>query len=264
MRDAHGTGQAATLSNDLGSGFRDHVRTPKDESGFPTKSLHVRVLVLSDVRFVRESLAELFARDHTLKRADCGAALDEAFAQIAALRPDVVLVDAAFPNGVEAVKRIREVAPEARIVALALAETEESIIAWAEAGISGYIPKSAALNDLAGVLKNIIHGEQPCSARVTASLLRRIGHSTAAVNGESHPAGGMTLTRRELQIAQLIGRGLSNKEIARHLKIELATTKSHVHNLLAKLNLQRRTQVAFWLHRHVGRGIGLCTQSLQD
>jgi DNA-binding NarL/FixJ family response regulator len=253
VRDAPGTGEAAILSNDLRSVPPKHVRISEDESGFPTKSLHVRVVVFSDVRFVRESLAELLARDRTLTLADCAAGLDEALAQLSVLHPDIVLVDAAFANGLEAVRQIRDVAPKVRIVALALAETEESIIAWAEAGISGFIPKSAALSDVTHALRNVMHGEQHCSARLAASLLRRIGHSVA-VNGEIHPAGGITLTRRELQIAQLIGRGLSNKEIARYLKIELATTKSHVHNLLAKLNLQRRTQVAFWLHRHVGRG----------
>jgi DNA-binding NarL/FixJ family response regulator len=254
VRDARGTGEAAALSNDLRSMPRLHARTPEDESSLPTKSLHVRILVLSDVRFVHESLAKLFARDRTITLADCAAGLDEALAQLFALHPDIVLVDAAFANGLEAVRRIRDVAPEVHIVALALAETEESIIMWAEAGISGYIPKSAALSDVTRVLRNVMHGEQHCSARVSASLLRRIGHSAAFANREIHPAGGITLTRREFQIAQLIGRGLSNKEIARHLKIELATTKSHVHNLLAKLNLQRRTQVAFWLHRHVDRG----------
>lgn len=262
MRDAPGTGQAAILSNELRSVPPQYVETSKDESGVFRKSPPVSVFVFSDVRFLRESLAERFARDHTFMLVDYGAELDEALAQIPLLEPDIVLIDAAFPDGLAAVRRIRDVAPRIRIVALALAETEESIIAWAEAGISGYIPRSAALSDLAGVLKNIIHGEQPCPAHVTASLLRRIGHSSAPVNGGSHPPGGMTLTRRELQIAQLIGHGLSNKEIARHLNIEPATTKSHVHNLLAKLNLQRRTQVAFWLHRHVGCEIGSPARTL--
>ena len=88
-------------------------------------------------------------------------------------------------------------------------------------------------------------GKQPCSASVAAGLLQRIATSVAPQ--PKSESATQTLTPRELEIVRLISVGLSNKEIARRLNIGLATTKSHVHNALAKLNVQRRGQVASWM-----------------
>jgi two-component system nitrate/nitrite response regulator NarL len=95
--------------------------------------------------------------------------------------------------------------------------------------------------------------EQPCSARVAAGLLRRL-RRMANSNREGDDARSLpTLTVRETQVIELICAGLSNKDIARRLNIGLATTKAHVHNLLGKLNMQRRTQAALWIREHQGR-----------
>jgi two-component system nitrate/nitrite response regulator NarL len=135
-------------------------------------------------------------------------------------------------------------------VALGLAETTDDVIAWAEAGIAGYVPRTAAMADLVACLHDIVRGEQACSRRVAAGLLRRI-----SADARFSPIGRFSpdarsrepeLTAREEQIVLLLCAGLSNKEISRRLNIGLATTKSHVHNLLAKLELDRRGQVVRW------------------
>jgi DNA-binding NarL/FixJ family response regulator len=157
----------------------------------------------------------------------------------------VVLLDAAFPDGLRAVGHIRAATPRTRVVALALTETEQNVIAWAEAGIAGYVPSTAAIGDLAATLTAILDGAQNCSARVAAGLLRRIAEGKARASLVE--ASVSPLTVREQQIIDMIGAGLSNKDIARRLNIGLATTKTHVHNLLSKLNIQRRGQAAVWL-----------------
>jgi DNA-binding NarL/FixJ family response regulator len=204
-------------------------------------------LILSDTRFLREGLVEILGRNQAVTSADD---LGEALEMLLAAPRDMVLLDAAFPDGLVAVRRIRELAPDVRIVALAVAETAENVIAWAEAGVTGYVPRTAALSDLLAMLQSIMLGEQACSAQVASGLLRRIakpaGASIERPNGLSSPA----LTEREAQIIQLIVQGLSNKEIARRLNIGLATTKSHVHNLLTKLKLERRGQAALWMREH--------------
>ena len=93
-------------------------------------------------------------------------------------------------------------------------------------------------------------GEQVCSGRVAAGLLRRIAHTASANTRRNGLAAIPALTRRERQTAKLIKSGLSDKEIARRLNISLATTKSHVHNLLGKLSLRRRSEVADHLRGH--------------
>lgn len=205
----------------------------------------LRIVVVSEIRFLREGVAEIFERGPAAAIVGLYADLVEAVLS-PALRPDIVLLDAALPDGPATVSRLHDVAPDVRIVAFAVRETEEDVIAWAKAGIIGYVPSTAAWADLARLVMEIHAGEQLCSTRVTAGLLRRIA-LTASFGNDSDVAS--PLTARERQAAELIGAGLSDKEIARRLNISVATTKSHVHNLLGKLNVQRRGQVVARLGR---------------
>jgi DNA-binding NarL/FixJ family response regulator len=209
-----------------------------------------RLLILSDIRFLREALAEVLARDGAFAIAGIAADLDEALAISRAGPPQIILIDAALPDGLAAARCLEELGRQIPIVALALAETEADVIAWAEAGISGYVPRSAALAELVGFLQDIVRGEQTCSARVAAGLLRWISSASRATGQPRPPARPPGLTAREEQVVRLICAGLNNKEISRRLNIGLATTKSHVHNLLGKLELERRGQVARWSRDH--------------
>jgi DNA-binding NarL/FixJ family response regulator len=195
---------------------------------------------------MREGLATVLDRDPLLSItglcADFGDGLE-------LLRDvDVVLLDARFPNGTTAVRRILATAPEAKVVVFAVTETEENIIAWAEAGTAGYIPTTAALQDLVHLLFAILRGEQICPGRVTSALIRRVADpATNSTRGMLSPQLAPMLTIREREIIGLVCSGMSNKEIARRLNIALSTTKSHVHNILGKLNLRRRGQAAPWM-----------------
>ncbi len=208
------------------------------------------IVILCDIRFFRESLVDILGRDRTLKILGAMADYGETFERSLALRPDIVLIDTALPNGLAAVRRTRLLAPWVHVVAFAMAETEENVVAWAEVGAAGYIPRTAGLAELVSMLQNVMRGEQVCSSRVASCLMRRIANPTGRSKSEGKPCDPPPLTRRELQIVQLINAGLSNKEIARRLNIGLATTKSHVHNVLGKLRLGRRGQAALWMREH--------------
>jgi two-component system, NarL family, nitrate/nitrite response regulator NarL len=129
-------------------------------------------------------------------------------------------------------------------VALGVAETESDVIAWAMAGAAGYVARSVGLAEVVDVLRDIARGELSCPPRVAAMLFQRIGVLAGDHPAHGEPVAASALTARELQIARLVGAGLSNKEIARQLGIGVATAKSHVHNVLTKLNVERRSQVA--------------------
>jgi DNA-binding NarL/FixJ family response regulator len=211
---------------------------------------------VSETRFFREGLAEIFGRDPSLSIAGAAAGIVETLEHIVTARPDIILLDTALTNGLSAASRIRQAAPDAHVVALAIAEREEDVIAWAEAGATGYLPRGTALADLGGVLHQILDGRLGCSGSMAESLLRRA--RDPVTNDEkvgSFPAS-LVLTRRERQIARLMGDGFSNKDIARKLRIAVSTAKSHVHNLLDKLKLQRRSQVAAWLHGRPSKSVG--------
>jgi len=213
------------------------VRKACDDPG------QVGIVIVSEIRFLREALAEILSREKSMSILGVSGSLLEAVSMCIAVRPDFILLDAAFGSALAAVGALRNATPNARVVGLAIAETEQDVISWAEAGAAGYVPKTAALSDLVHVIGDINSGAQPCSGLVAAGLLRRLRY--LASDGRAHNALWSTnaLTARELEISMMISTGLSNKEIARRLNIGLATTKSHVHNLLRKLNVHRRGQV---------------------
>jgi two-component system, NarL family, nitrate/nitrite response regulator NarL len=218
----------------------DHARSDRS----------LRIMLVWGVRFTAEGLAEILERDPSLSVVGLCFDLSEAVALSPALQADVVLLDARIPEGMAAVRRALDIAPGMRIVVSAVRETEDDIVAWAEAGVIGYIPRTVALTDFVRLIMDIHSGEQMCSRRVAAGLLRRIAVTSRQSPGRNVSLSRPALTKRERQAAELIRSGLSDKEIARRLNISLATTKSHVHNLLGKLNVQRRSQVADYLREY--------------
>jgi two-component system, NarL family, nitrate/nitrite response regulator NarL len=205
------------------------------------------VLVVTDVRFYREGLAELLSRSPDIAIAGTAAG-DDACERLRECGADIVLLDTRVANGFETTRRIAADAPDVKVVALALQETDDDIIAWAEAGVAAYVPRDASIAELIAAVERTARGELLCPPRIAASLLRRLGRVRPVAAAVAPAAAEEALTQRERELLPLIEQGLSNKEIARRLGIQLATVKSHVHNILEKLHLHRRIQIAT-LHR---------------
>jgi two-component system nitrate/nitrite response regulator NarL len=198
----------------------------------------MRVMVCSHIRLYRDGLAGfLNTIDGLVLVATTGN--DERCVQAArSLLPDVVLLDAATPDGAATVLLLRRAAPGLRVIALAVPDDEAGLIALAEAGVAAYLTGEESLEDLRGVLAAVERGEARCSPRIAALLLGRL--TALACDRESERAARVALTPRELEIVELIAQGLSNKQIALSLRIEVATVKNHVHNILEKLGVDRR------------------------
>ncbi len=201
----------------------------------------IRVAIVADTRLYREGLAQVLSRDSRICVAATVARRDEALASLPDLQADVVLVDMAMPESLGALRAIVERVPDGRVIAIGVLEDDDEVLSCAEVGAAGYVPREASLDDLVTVIESVARGEAICSPRVTASLLRRVA-ALAAGNGGGLPRA--QLTSREREIVGLIDRGLSNKEIARDLGIEVATVKNHVHNILEKLQVHRRGEAA--------------------
>lgn len=211
----------------------------------------LRVLIVSDVRVVQEGLHSVLAgRDEV----EVVSTVDTLHAreQSAQLHPDVVLFDAARHDSVDLLKDLVASAPNSRVVAFGVKDTDEEILALAAAGTAGYVCNSAETSDVVKVLERVMCDELPCSPRAAASLYRRVatlsrrdsGTGDAHANGNGSGHDGVPLSRRELQIAHLIDSGLTNKQIGRELGIEAATVKNHVHNMCEKLDVHRRGEAA--------------------
>jgi two-component system, NarL family, nitrate/nitrite response regulator NarL len=222
--------------------------------------LPLRVLFVSDVRFLRESLPKILHQQSELSIAWVAEDQNQALELVLAVHPDAVLLDTALPSGIDAVASIVAAVPDIPVIALAMVEAEHEILTWAEAGITGFVPRSASISDIIRTVSLAVHGEQICSARVAGSMIRRLRQLAVLTREERYGPVVERLTAREQEIAELIAQGLSDKLIARHLHIAVATVKCHVHNILDKLKLQRRGNVALWIRQQVNRVVSIALE----
>jgi DNA-binding NarL/FixJ family response regulator len=214
----------------------------------------VGVLVVADVRLYREGLSLVLscASDITV----VGVAADEQDARelLRETPPAVVLVDIGTRRGLQSLGSIVVSAAETPVVAIGIDGAEADIIACAEAGVAGYVTREGSGDDLIAAVVAASRGELECSARVAALLFKRVA-SLAAEQRSASQQPEPPLTRREQEIVELLGHGLSNKEIAARLHIEVATVKNHVHRIIEKLKIRRRGEVPAAMRRRAGPAV---------
>jgi DNA-binding NarL/FixJ family response regulator len=200
----------------------------------------IRVMVVGDVRLYREGIAASLEHRADLEVV-CLARSGDALARAGECDVDVVVLDMAMAESLDLVRRLTGAVSGLRIVAFAVEETEHDVLLCAEAGAAGYVPPDGTLDDLMNTIRSVARGELLCSPRIAATLFRALRVQTPEVSVDRL---ALTLTAREREIAPLLERGLSNKEIAAQLNIEVATVKNHVHNLLEKLQVSSRGEAA--------------------
>jgi two-component system, NarL family, nitrate/nitrite response regulator NarL len=200
-----------------------------------------RLIIVSDARLYREGLALSLAHIDRVVVVGIADTLAAALTCIGECSPDVALLDVAMPDAFTLPDAVVAARAVVKIVAFSVSETEDDICACAEAGIAGYVPRNGSREDLVTAVENAIRGEVICSPRMAASLFRRLAVRVRTIG---LPGPEATLTGREHDIVALIDGGLSNKEIARQLKLSTATVKNHVHNILDKLQVPRRGAAA--------------------
>ena len=203
----------------------------------PESPQSLRVFVLGETRVYREALIASLRSHERLDpvgNSDCA----QAAALIGEARPDIILLDAAVLTNPDIAQTILQAAPQAKTVALGVSEADHAVLSCAAAGVNGFAPRDASIEDLIAIIEGVIRNELVCSPRIAASIYHRL----SAYCGRQPRPG--SLTRRELQIIDLVDKGCSNKEISRQLRIGTATVKNHVHNILEKLDVHRRGEAA--------------------
>jgi DNA-binding NarL/FixJ family response regulator len=217
-------------------------------------TMPVRVLIVDDQALFREALATLLEVRPEIRVVGEAANGAEALDRVAALRPDVVLMDLHMPvlDGIGATRRVRVEHPDVQVLALTTFDDDEDVFAALRAGAVGYLLKDVSSDRLVEALLAARRGESVLQPSVAAKLVARFARMT---DGEAAPRPQplvVPLSERELEVLRLLAEGSSNREIASALFLAEGTVKNHVTNLLGKLGARDRTQAALR-----GKALGL-------
>ena len=211
----------------------------------------IRIFLLDDHEVVRRGVANLLELEGDLTVVGEAGSIAEAMARVPATRPDVAVFDVRLPDGsgVEACRDLRDRTPGTVYLMLTSYADDEALFEAIMAGASGYILKDIRGNDLVDAIRTVASGKSLLDPALTQRVLERI---RAGRDGD----GRLTaLSDQERRILELIGEGLTNRQIGDRLHLAEKTVKNYVSSLLAKLGMERRTQAAAFVTRmHVTQG----------
>ena len=208
----------------------------------------IKVLVADDHRLFRQGLISLMkTHDDLVEVVGEAASGAEAVQMAVELQPDVVLMDIYMPgvDGLQATQQIKASFPNIAVVMLTSSESDEHLYEAVHLGASGYLLKSLDAEELFDLLNGVMRGEAAMTRVMAARLLK--GIASESVKNIPHVAE--SLTDREIDVLRLVAKGHSNPQIAEELCITVNTVKTHLNNILTKLNLENRTQVAAYAVR---------------
>lgn len=200
----------------------------------------IRLLLIAEVRLYRDGLAQALRRRAEVSVVGLTGEW-VAGVQLAVNRtPDVILLDVGVPDVGAVTRALLTHAPAAKVVGLGVAESEEIVLACVQAGMTSYVPCEASIDDLVAVVESVVRRPLLWPSDIVAALARRVSLLSTASNPTNHAR----LTTREREVADQLDKGMSNKEIAALLHIEVPTVKNHIHSILEKLRAHSRGEAA--------------------
>jgi len=215
----------------------------------------IRILLVDDQPLFRGAIAALVdGQDDMVVVGEAENGLD-AVEKAHLLLPDLVVMDVEMPvmNGVEATRLIREQLSNVKVIMLTVSETDDHVFDAIRFGAHGYLLKDLRPEELYDLVRAVMRNETPLAPAIAGRLLREIQNGVTTRSSSPAAPARPAVTRRELEILQLVAEGLSNKEIGKALSITEGTVKNHVHNALEKLHLENRAQATAYIVR---QGLG--------
>ena len=210
----------------------------------------IRLLLIEDNRILRESIALMFKKRPDMHVVGNISSEENIMQAISDLKPDILLIDLILvkQNSLQLVKLIKEQFQETQIIMMGLDPAQTDISKYIEAGVSGFVLKEADTARFVKTILKVNRGLKFLPPALTGSLFSQIFKNAIGGSDSSKIAKSARITKRELDVMELIADGYTNKEIAQKLNISTYTVKSHVHNILEKLALSTRAQIAKHAH----------------
>ncbi|MFJ9522417.1 response regulator [Kitasatospora sp. NPDC101801] len=207
----------------------------------------IRVFLLDDHEVVRRGVHELLSIEDDIEVVGEAGTAAEALTRIPAVRPDVAVLDVRLPdgNGVEVCREVRSQHPEIKCLMLTSFSDDEALFDAIMAGASGYVLKAIRGTDLLSAVRDVAAGKSLLDPIATSRVLARLRDG-----GEKEDERLAQLTKQERRILDLIGEGMTNRQIGNELHLAEKTVKNYVSSLLAKMGMERRTQAAAYVARH--------------
>jgi DNA-binding NarL/FixJ family response regulator len=207
-----------------------------------------RLIVIEDNRLMREGLTAMLEVQTGL-RVVASLSNGESLLRGKNVDGDIVLLDLGLrsPNSLHLIESLRATRPKIKIIVMDLAPSQSTLVEYVTAGVSGFVLKDATFADFLNTIRAVAHGEKVMPPPLTASLFSQIAFH-AASKKKGNLFRSVKMTGREREVVELIAEGLSNKEIAGRLNLAVDTIKSHVHNILEKLALHTRLEIASYRH----------------
>jgi len=216
--------------------------------------MKIRVLVVDDQALIRTGIMALLGRKPDIEVVGQAADGAEAIAQVAALDPDVVLMDLMMPvlDGVEATRRLQAQGSRPAVIILTTFRDDTHVLQGLAAGARGYLLKDMDHKMLADAVRTVAAGGALLNPEITAQLLPHLGRIAppTASAAPPDPTRLALLTERERTILTMLARGSSNQEISTSLALSVGTVKNHISSILSKLDVRDRTQAALWARQH--------------
>ncbi len=227
----------------------------------------IKILLIEENRILREGISALFKKQTDMKIIAAVVSTENIIEQIGTLKPDIVLLDIDLrgQNSLQLVKQIMAQFKEAKIIGMNLIELQADVLEFIQAGVSGFILKDVDAVHFIKAIKKVNRGLKVLPPTLIGSLFQKITESERTEKKTTLLNDLIRMTAREKQVMKLVSDGLTNKEIAQNLNVAIYTAKSHVHNILEKLSLSTRAQIAkYVLLNESSKNPGVTTSLLED
>jgi DNA-binding NarL/FixJ family response regulator len=210
----------------------------------------ISILLIEDNRLLREGIEAMLNEQPDLTVVGTVPGGETVLDLLRDTRPQLILLDAALgeQDSFRLLATIRVAAPDVRVIVMDLIPEPQDIVEFVEAGCAGFLLKDATVEDFVATIRSVARGVRVLPPALAGTIFTHVARN-AARRDPAAVRDAVTMTPREQEVVALIGEGLSNKEIAERMQIALHTVKSHVHNVLEKLALRTRLQVAAYAHR---------------